>query len=707
MSEKKIQKVLNKRLPEFYLEDIKIIVMLILMQCALVSTAQESSDSDSPVSLNEVEVKANGLIVGHDKIMLNVDKNLRKHSYDGYSLLNAAMIPGLEVNPFDRTVKSENESVLLCINGVEASQGEIRTLNPKDVQRIDFYTGYDPRHPDSRFTLDFIVKIRESGGAVVLEARQHLNRLTGSDMADWRMYRGKTELGVRLEGNYDSYAQGLYEEENMLMAFDRGDVMMEVSSSIDRKRSQSLRAKPYLVWRRDNETLKITFALQQQHASQNLSQLEQYERLSELTVSDARIHSHSDRLLPSMSGMYQHKYSASRYLNVFFNGNYSHTDKSRDYMSIENVASNTRENFYGGSATVQYSFGFSDTQRGFVSAGGGMNHSRISYEQNERTSLSHLTTGTFRLAVGDNWRVSRSLSLNLVLSGDVTSVANDKKTTRRFSFIPSLRANWTIAQGHSLSYNISFRSQRPPMSYYSSDEKWLMPYIRQVGNPDLKMSNIASMSLNYRDVQKWGYLELFGSYTATTRSVYYDIRCDDARDVYIQTFRNGGTYHNLNVGPRAQFKIVPGHLTLRVGGSWDYTRIETWHPLHKHTLRADANLMYMGGGFTANVKCTTPGKALDELGCIGYVPWDLQISANYVINNFTVGATVRNPFMTTPTRSESVLPGITESSRYHSSRSRYNMVAVTISYRFNYGKEKKKYDEVELQENEDSAILGH
>lgn len=681
-------------------------MMLTLMQCALVSTAQESSDADSSVSLNEVEVKANGLIVGHDKIMLNVDKNLRKHSYDGYSLLNAAMIPGLEVNPFDRTVKSENESVLLCINGVEASQGEIRTLNPKDVLRIDFYTGYDPRHPDSRFTLDFIVKIRESGGAVVLEARQHLNRLTGSDMADWRMYRGKTELGVRLEENYDSYAQGLYEEENMLMAFDHGDVMMDVSSSVDRKRSQSLRAKTYLVWRRDNETLKITFALQQQHASQSLSQLEQYERLSEQTVSDARVHSHSDRLLPSMSGMYQHKYSNSRYLNVFFSGNYSHTDKSRDYLSIENVASHTHENFYGGSATVQYSFGFTDSQRGFVSAGGGMNHSRISYEENERNSLSHLTTGTIRLAVGDNWRVSRSLSLNLVLSGDVTSVANDNKTTRRFNFIPSLRTIWTIAQGHSLSYNISVRSQRPPMSYYSTDEKWLMPYIRQVGNPDLKMSDVVSMSLNYRDVRKWGYLELLGSYTATSRSVYYDIRCDDARDVYIQTFRNGGTYHDFTMGPRAQFKIVPGHLMMRVGGSWNYTRIETWHLLHKHTLRADANLMYMGGGFTANVRCTTPGKALDELGCIGYVPWDLQISANYAINNFTVGVTVRNPFMTTPTRSESVLPGITESSRYHSPRSRYNMVAVTIGYRFNYGKEKKKYEEVELQENEDSAILG-
>lgn len=139
---------------------------------------------EQAVELGTVKIEASGQIVDHDKISIIVGKNLQKHSHDGYSLLNAAIISGLDVNPFDRTVRSEGQGVLLCINGMEASKGEIRTLNPKDVTRIDFFTGYDPSHPDSRFTLNFIVKIRDYGGAVVLEASQHLNKPTGEEMAD-------------------------------------------------------------------------------------------------------------------------------------------------------------------------------------------------------------------------------------------------------------------------------------------------------------------------------------------------------------------------------------------------------------------------------------------------------------------------------------------------------------------------------------------
>ncbi len=686
--------------------------MMILCACSLicaVASAQDQVAADTTimsVDLKEVEVRADGLVVGHDKMMLNVDKNLRKHSHDGYSLLNVAMIPGLDVDPFDRTVKADNQNVLLCINGVEATQGEIRTLNPKDVMRIDFYTGYDPRHPDSRFTLDFIVKIRDYGGAVVLEASQHLNKLTGSDMADWRMYRGKTEFGVRIEESYDSYAQGRDEDENVSMDFDRGNVMMSVLSMADRNRSQSLRVKPYLVYRKKNETLKLTFALQQQHKRENETYREKYVLPDEEVASDAKISDHSDRLLPSMSGSYQHKYSNSRYLNVFFSGNYSHTHKAYDYRSLDDVMSRTHENFYGGSATVQYSFGFSDTQKGFVSAGGGVNYSKIRYDENDAASISRLTTRNFRIAIGDSWRVCRALSVNLMLAGEIGNIDSSNSESTQFTFIPNLRAYWGISEGNTLSYTFSINSSRPPMSYYSPDEKWVMRYVRQVGNPDLKMSRVVRTDLKYRNVRKWGYIEAFGSYFGMSKAVYYDFRCDNSRNVYIQTFRNGGTFHDISAGPRVQVKIIPRHVTLRVGGEWNYTRAVTYAPLHRHTFKANANLMCVLGGFTANVVCSTPAKTLDVLGVVGYTPWSLQMSVNYDINNWTVGVTARNPFMTTPTRSIAVLPGITAAYKFYSSRIRYNMVALTVGYRFGYGKPKKKYEEVEMSENENSAILG-
>ncbi len=670
--------------------------------------AQNTSSVDStgvPVKLDEVVVKTSGLIVGHDKMMLEVDKNMRRHSFDGYSLLNVAMIPGLDVDPFERTVRSEGQDVLLCINGMEASQGEIRTLNPKDVMRIDFYTGYDPRHPERRFTLDFIVKIRDYGGTVALEASQHLNKLTGSEMADWRMYKGKTEFGLRIDENFDSYAQGLYEEDRTSMAFDKGDVTMSVRGTIDRNRNQSLRAKPYLIHRGKDGTLKLTFAIQQQHTRKNSTDIEEYTRNTEITASDAKIEDHNDRVLGQLGGMYQHKFGNSRYLGFFFNGNCSRTNSARDYMSLEDVLAHTHEIFYRGSATVQYSFPIADTQNAFASVGGGINHSRIRYDENESSSLSRITDRFFSFAIGDNWRVCRALSLYLMLAGDVESIDSHGTRSSQFTFVPNFRVNWTIANGNTLNYNFSITSKRPPLSYYSPDEKWLMPYLRLSGNPGLKMSRQINTSITYRNVRNWGYLELYGAYTGVSRSVYFDFRCDNSRDVYIQTFRNGGFFHDISAGPTAQIKIIPQHLTLRIGGEWNYVRTVTYTPLHRHTLSANAGLMFTAGGFTSNVTCSTPAKRLNELGAIDYVPWSLQLAMYYSIDNWTMGLTVRNPLMTDSTWSRAVLPGINTSSVFYSPRTRYNMVAVTLGYRFSYGKPKKKYDDVKLGEGENSAIL--
>ena len=115
--------------------------------------------------------------------------------------------------------------------------------------------------------------------------------------------------------------------------------------------------------------------------------------------------------------------------------------------------------------------------------------------------------------------------------------------------------------------------------------------------------------------------------------------------------------------------------------------------------------MYISGGITANIMCSTPAKYMDALGIVGYVPWTLQMSLNYTINNFNIGVSARNPFMTTPTRSTAVLPGITTLCKSYSQRSNYNMFSISIGYRFSYGKPKKQYEDVQLKVNENTAIL--
>ena len=139
-------------------------------------------------SLGEVVVKADNIIVTPDKMIVSVDKQVKRHAYDGYSALSLMSIPGLNVSVFDHSVSAFGKDVQLLINGLEATTDEVKTLNPKDIKRIDYYTNFDPRYPTKEYVLDFIMVVRESGGAVMLQAGKSLNQDDADGLADWRMF---------------------------------------------------------------------------------------------------------------------------------------------------------------------------------------------------------------------------------------------------------------------------------------------------------------------------------------------------------------------------------------------------------------------------------------------------------------------------------------------------------------------------------------
>lgn len=106
--------------------------------------------------LDEVAVTANQAVRKDNKLMVFPSKSQKHHAYDGYSALSVLMIPNLNVDPFNKTVSTRQGNTLLCINGREASMDEIKTLDPKDILRVDFYESHHPEHPAATSVIDYI-----------------------------------------------------------------------------------------------------------------------------------------------------------------------------------------------------------------------------------------------------------------------------------------------------------------------------------------------------------------------------------------------------------------------------------------------------------------------------------------------------------------------------------------------------------------------
>ena len=154
------------------------------------------------VQIQEVTVLAPNRINTEDKIMAFPTREQLRHSYDGYSALRALMIPGLEADPRSATITYHRESVLLCIDGREATREEVQNLNPKDIKRVDFYSQGRPDYPEASTILDYILKERDYLGTIALNARHQLNKPTGTGRGTAQYFEGKSEWAVSVSDSY-------------------------------------------------------------------------------------------------------------------------------------------------------------------------------------------------------------------------------------------------------------------------------------------------------------------------------------------------------------------------------------------------------------------------------------------------------------------------------------------------------------------------
>ena len=113
------------------------------------------------------------------------------------------MIPGVTAN--SSSISYFGKNVLLCIDGREATSGEVQNLNPNDIKRIDFYSQSRPDYPEADVIFDYILKERDYAGSVALNANHQLNRLTGNGRGTIQFFEGKSEWTVSVADNYNHF----------------------------------------------------------------------------------------------------------------------------------------------------------------------------------------------------------------------------------------------------------------------------------------------------------------------------------------------------------------------------------------------------------------------------------------------------------------------------------------------------------------------
>lgn len=134
------------------------------------------------VKLKDVTVTGNQIIYKADRQVIVPNDKQIKGSNTGLKLLENLQLPRIEINPMTKEVKTLNDGeVQLRINGMLVTKEDVAGLNPNDVIRIEYHDDPGVRYNDAGAVIDFIVRMRESGGNIMLNLAEGI---TGLGVAD-------------------------------------------------------------------------------------------------------------------------------------------------------------------------------------------------------------------------------------------------------------------------------------------------------------------------------------------------------------------------------------------------------------------------------------------------------------------------------------------------------------------------------------------
>lgn len=656
-------------------------------------------------TIQDVVVTGKEIVTTNEKMIIYVNNNIKKYSHDGYSALSMLTIPGLTVDPIDEIVATHGAATMLCINGQAASKDEIKTLNPKDLKRIDYYQSYHPEFPLAQGgVIDFIVKIRDNGGMVFAQANENLNRAAGSDMLDWKMYSKKSEFGIQLSGNYNHYTPSRGTESLTSMAFNSGDITKQVLTSPSAMHANGIKGQLSYIRRFETGTMKVAVSLKDGHNSYR-KMMRQLFTNNDITDVEAHDFKHSDNQSPAFRIQYRNVFKNKATLTFGLSGDYTDTQQNREYSATEKYLSETKEKYYYLSPTINFTYPVNKVYTPFFGVSYYYNKSESDYRENSIYSSDRLTNGQLHIVAANNFRIiPNKFSVTLQAEERVMTVDNGIKSYTRGFFTPCVFYSIKLPHGNTFNGNVGMGAYNPNLKYFSTTEKRMDEYQVITGNPNQKIDYGITTQLSFTSNHKWGMVDVFTKYENFKRPLYEDVICDNDRQVYVHTFRNGGTYESLVLNTAVQLILIPKRLQWMACCEYDYSKghFATTQDCGKFVVGTE--LTYINRGFQGKITLYGKTKSLSQSGYIEKKPITCRIILGYSINNLSLNLYATNPFMKTPKESVLLVGGYENVTTNYNPRIDYNVLSLRASYRITYGK-KHKFDNVETEDTSRSAIL--
>ncbi|MDE5870082.1 MAG: outer membrane beta-barrel protein [Muribaculaceae bacterium] len=565
---------------------------------------------DDATTLEEVTVTAGSIIHSKGRMILYPDASDVKASATTLSLFQKLLLPGLEANPINRSLSVDGGSPVILINGIPSSLDDFNSLQPKDIEKIEYSRSAPIRYADkgSSGYINITLKKRNDGGDVYLWGRSAVNTAFVDANLRVSYHQGPSQFALTYNPSWRNYHKVFddisesYIGDDFRVDIESHDrnpfwyVMQGIqlrynySPSLKTLFSASFNARPY-------STKRTTSG----EATDS--------ELGDYTIDN---YSKSNEFTPSLDLFLRHDFNDIDFLEVQVVGTLSSDNYTRDnrYLSSAGlddsylVSAETRRRsliseisyIHDFTPTLEFSTGYQNT----------ISHSSNKYKTTDYEPV--LTENNNYVYAGLGWSIKKVyLSLNTGLK--LYWLNNDDNKRHFIRNLSRFYFSWSISQKWNISGSARYSSGIPSLSSLTDYAQQVSPYLINNGNSNLKSTEYYNLQLQTTYSYKKVAASLYATYNLSDNFVMTDVRYI-GNGLFLSQSVNAKSSWDCSAGLNIRINNIAGFgANLRIGISRYETRVEDWKA-DLTSLSGDITLWWNKGPFTISYWRSFPGKYL-------------------------------------------------------------------------------------------------
>ncbi len=538
-------------------------IYTIFFLCGVFMFSQEKkNDTVDAVAIKEIQeviLKSQRKKQFADKAVYTFDKEALEKARYAKDLLRT--LPELQLDPIANTITStKGGTTLFLINGIEATDMQIRSIAPSEVVKVEYYDIPPARWATRADTVvNILTRSTETGYVFGADVSTALNTgfVNGSAYADYT--KGKNNFGLEYSLNFRDYNDR------------RVNSIYDYQLNGKHYRSDENR-KDHFGYTFQNIALRYTRLVADDYAFQAKLNMDVFNRFSKgvgqsVFTEDNLKEEHnmfknngSDYVIPKLDLYYSKKIGEKDELSINVVGSHytaNTTETAGEWIVGSGLSVYDNDMVLKAKQTslVGELAHAHDFTAGKLSSGYRISRSSISNDLNNLAGYSQYSVSYLEQYFYTEF-AGKADKLSYRIGAGLTNIHNKsaENTFDEWTFTPKVILAYQIKNNQNVRFTASYNPVSPWSNALSSNVVQLAPNIVQRGNPFLKSQQIFSNNLTYSFNNKYFDFNagLFYRYTNRVINQYYVQ--DEALNGYALTYENGKNGQRYGVQLTGSYK---------------------------------------------------------------------------------------------------------------------------------------------------------